>query len=683
MPLKSTIRMLGGIFASLKTIRFKTRLNASLWRPLTLAAGGIVFGLVCFLGKNFYVLGVDKPRSAVYAGAGAAALIALAAAAARLKRARKWVGICLALEIVSLLLFLGTAGYLWADSFSRNYFIAQNKTVIQKALIDKIDHAEKMFAEYGKFARISRENYGYRLDSYINFYNTYEEPDMKIPYEALFGAGRDVPDSTKKKQEMDRRDSSLRLDDYYKMWLADDPENAASWLRAARRIVSRWNPIAVADVVRDIDSLGAAWQRELKEFYIKGKKYEIKRSGEISKEEIRRKTAGNKAPEEEGLMWQWRSGAISIADAPAFIKRDAFGKHSAYVKRPFISGKFERPFGGNILGSPAIFGAPFGLAVWAGLVLLMSASYIFSKRARKLRIWGAIFITAAVIGVALVWLAAALLRENARNRKIMFETMESRFIDSRDRQIYKMVKIGGAAWMAQNLNYKADSSWCYDNADSNCVKYGRLYDWNTAMKVCPAGWHLPAAEEWKKMMDAVGGDSVAGKILKADSGWGESVVEVLGRARITVGNGTDDFGFSVLPGGYGYREHGGRRFTGAGDSMGMGVWWAAAEKGRNAVMILAVDKAAYPHAGSTGNAYSVRCAGDYIHLIIQPFNQRRGLRYEFLYTLCSGVAVCGGGYRGGLRVRRCRAGDEDGQAVGGGLYQGGGRKPGGAAGGGL
>lgn len=109
--------------------------------------------------------------------------------------------------------------------------------------------------------------------------------------------------------------------------------------------------------------------------------------------------------------------------------------------------------------------------------------------------------------------------------------------DSRDGQTYKTVKIGNQVWMAQNLNFKADSSFCYNNEDSNCAKYGRLYRWAVAGSVCPSGWHLPSKTEWETLFSAVGGESTAGKALKSSSGWSSS------------GNETDDFGFSVLPAG--------------------------------------------------------------------------------------------------------------------------------------
>ena len=135
----------------------------------------------------------------------------------------------------------------------------------------------------------------------------------------------------------------------------------------------------------------------------------------------------------------------------------------------------------------------------------------------------------------------------------------STFTDKRDRNVYRIVKIGSQTWFAENLNFAAEGSVCYDNKAKNCAKYGRLYNWETAKKACPAGTHLPSVEEWTELTDYVGGLSVAGKKLKSTSGCYNN------------GNGTDDYGFSALPGGIGRDD---------GDfysNRGYGYWWSATE----------------------------------------------------------------------------------------------------------
>jgi uncharacterized protein (TIGR02145 family) len=131
--------------------------------------------------------------------------------------------------------------------------------------------------------------------------------------------------------------------------------------------------------------------------------------------------------------------------------------------------------------------------------------------------------------------------------------------DKRDGKTYRLVQIGKQMWMAENLNYNASGSKCYDNKPANCDKYGRLYDWETAKKACLKGWHLPSDKEWQELVNFAGGDKVAGKKLKAKSGWNSN------------GNGSDDYGFVALPGGYG----------GSGGLFGSvgyyGEWWSATE----------------------------------------------------------------------------------------------------------
>ena len=143
--------------------------------------------------------------------------------------------------------------------------------------------------------------------------------------------------------------------------------------------------------------------------------------------------------------------------------------------------------------------------------------------------------------------------------------------DAKTEQIYKMVTIApegtdySETWMAENLNYKTGISWCYDDKDENCAKYGRLYTWASAVGktetecgygkecnlgtgdirgVCPEGWHLPSLEEWEDLFKAVGGILTAGAKLKSKTGW----MEYSGI------NNEDAFGFSALPAGGRYNN---------------------------------------------------------------------------------------------------------------------------------
>jgi len=142
--------------------------------------------------------------------------------------------------------------------------------------------------------------------------------------------------------------------------------------------------------------------------------------------------------------------------------------------------------------------------------------------------------------------------------------------DPRDGQAYRTVKIGNDTWMAQNLNFETADSWCYGNNASNCEKYGRLYDWAAAMSACPAGWRLPNCEDWNNLVQIAGGNDAAGRKLKSQTGWNWN-------NRSIEANGTDEFGFSAMPGG-GRQPNG--RFGYAGF---FGGFWSATETAKRGV----------------------------------------------------------------------------------------------------
>jgi len=176
------------------------------------------------------------------------------------------------------------------------------------------------------------------------------------------------------------------------------------------------------------------------------------------------------------------------------------------------------------------------------------------------------------------------------------------FVDSRDGKTYKKVKIGNQTWMAENLNYDVpniDEDKCYGNKSANCDEYGRLYNWSTAKNACPVGWHLPSDAEWTKLEKHIGGSKTAGKKLKSTRGW---------KQKGKKGNGTDEHGFSALPGGSGY----GSTFY---DACNTGYWWSATEtSASNAwyrhMRYLDDNMFRYNHNFGKTNLFSVRCIAD-------------------------------------------------------------------------
>jgi uncharacterized protein (TIGR02145 family) len=187
---------------------------------------------------------------------------------------------------------------------------------------------------------------------------------------------------------------------------------------------------------------------------------------------------------------------------------------------------------------------------------------------------------------------------------------------------YKTVEIGTQVWMAENLNYAVAGSKCggsdgllKDENTENCDIYGRLYDWATAMAialncnsypckeyiqskhkgVCPVGWHIPGSGEWRVLFNN------ANPKLAAVNGWHDD------------GNGTDDFGFSALPGGAGNSE--GSFFR--NNAGYFGSWWTTEEYNGSVSAYHVIIGIRYYYGGgvlSSGNnkrfLRSIRCIQD-------------------------------------------------------------------------
>lgn len=91
-------------------------------------------------------------------------------------------------------------------------------------------------------------------------------------------------------------------------------------------------------------------------------------------------------------------------------------------------------------------------------------------------------------------------------------------------QNYNTVAIGNQVWMKWNLNIPADTSYCYKNEPNNCEVFGRLYNWETAINICPEGFRLPSDDDWTNLTQYVGGLNVAGYKLMAGGETGFNVL---------------------------------------------------------------------------------------------------------------------------------------------------------------
>ena len=201
------------------------------------------------------------------------------------------------------------------------------------------------------------------------------------------------------------------------------------------------------------------------------------------------------------------------------------------------------------------------------------------------------------------------------------EPFEPTFVDYRDGKTYGAVKVENQIWMAQNLNYQVNHSFCYDKTGSNCDKYGRLYTWAGIMDtlgglssngkgcgygsttcaptypvqgICPQGWHLPSKEEFETLIEALGGKYTSGPKLKSKSGWKDS------------GNGTDDYEFTALPSGR-------RTPDGVYDLLGeYGDLWSSTMVDATTANVLILTAVFRTDVGSADmrSAFAVRCIKD-------------------------------------------------------------------------
>jgi uncharacterized protein (TIGR02145 family) len=188
---------------------------------------------------------------------------------------------------------------------------------------------------------------------------------------------------------------------------------------------------------------------------------------------------------------------------------------------------------------------------------------------------------------SLIMLAMLFLFTGGCNRPI--KPIFGDMTDARDGQTYKTVTLKDQTWLAQDLNYKTDNSWCYQDDLANCEVYGRLYDWEASLTACPAGWHLGSDEEWSTLVkyldpkadpnDEFAESDVAGGMLKATG----TIEEGTGLWRRPNKDATDLSGFSAVPSG--------TRFdTGSFNMLGQRVmFWTSTEYNANSAWTRMLD----------------------------------------------------------------------------------------------
>ena len=160
--------------------------------------------------------------------------------------------------------------------------------------------------------------------------------------------------------------------------------------------------------------------------------------------------------------------------------------------------------------------------------------------------------------------------------------------DSRDGKIYKTIVIGSLTWMADNLNYKAATSYCMNDDEKNCDKQGRLYTYGVANSVCPNGWRLPAITEWQKLYAAADSSS---KAL-----WSKSYH-----------SGTDKIGFGGVPTSVWDINRSSRGYI----STKAGFWWSSTKYSSSYNKTFELyENSVYFGYYSTKSRLAVRCIKD-------------------------------------------------------------------------
>ncbi len=202
--------------------------------------------------------------------------------------------------------------------------------------------------------------------------------------------------------------------------------------------------------------------------------------------------------------------------------------------------------------------------------------------------------------------------------------------DERDGKVYRTVKIGEQCWMAENLATTkfTDGSeipivldsiewsqtltpaycWCLNDEETYGF-YGALYNYYALEtgKLPPTGWHVPNDADWEQLAEFIS-DSL-GPCEKVDDDWysvGNIIKSTYGWD--LDGNGTNDVGFTALPGGYRGSLDGYFNNVGFGTRI-----WSSEERDADNVYyrgLLSWGNKLYRDYRNKRNGFYVRCVKD-------------------------------------------------------------------------
>ncbi len=166
--------------------------------------------------------------------------------------------------------------------------------------------------------------------------------------------------------------------------------------------------------------------------------------------------------------------------------------------------------------------------------------------------------------------------------------------DERDNKLYRIVYMPDDKWwLAQHLNYRGVTSYCYAGISTYCDTYGALYAYAQAAlsDICPHGWHVPNRSEWDSFVVSLGTSS--GKKLKATA------------TNNPAFDGTDDFGFTALPAAY-YRINEG---TSSDLGLATDMWIIPSSTQRDVERLFLNDSNLYVYTFNPDTPYarSIRC----------------------------------------------------------------------------